>query len=166
MNGIKNRDMDDLEIKLITSEYEFNALDELLWEVLWEPIGLPRDIRQSFMIEGEGVDLVALSGGGVIGGLSASWTFPMEVELRHLAVRPEVRRRGIGSSLVKKLIALVSQRNCSIVRTISRNTSTDFFRGMGFVPSRAGNFPDHPAFKKHGITFEMFEFKCDNIGNQ
>lgn len=151
--------MDDVEIRLVGSESEFEALDELFWEVLWKPIGLPRDIRQSFIVEGEGVDLIALSGAGILGGLSANWTFPIEVELRHLAVKPEARGRGIGSGLVKKLIDLISQRNCSILRTIARNTSSGFFKGLDFVPSQAGDVPDHPVFKSHGITFEMFELK-------
>lgn len=154
--------MSDIEIRLVGSESEFNALDELFWEVLWKPIGLPRNIRQSFIIEGEGVDLVALSGDDVVGGLSANWIFPIEVELRHLVVKPEARGRGIGTALVKKLIDLVSYRNCSKLRIISRNTSSGFFKGLGFVPSPAGNVPEHPAFKRHGITFEMFELKFDN----
>jgi GNAT superfamily N-acetyltransferase len=151
--------MNDIEIRMVGSESEFKALDELFWEVLWKPIGLPRDIRQSFIIEGEGVDLIALSGAGIIGGLSANWAFPIEVELRHLVVKPEARGNGVGSGLVKKLMELVSQRDCSVLRTISRNTSSDFFKRLGFLPSRAGNVPDHPAFKRHGITFEMFELR-------
>ena len=149
--------MKNVEIRLVASESEFEDLDELFWKVLWEPLGLPRDIRKTFVVEGEGVDLIAVNGSSVIGGISANWIFPFEVDLRHLAVIPEFQRNNIGSLMVKKLISIVSQRNCVIIRTIARNTSSEFFKMLGFVPSADGNVPEHPAFKKHGISFEMLE---------
>ncbi|MFX0208162.1 MAG: GNAT family N-acetyltransferase [Candidatus Hodarchaeota archaeon] len=154
--------MDKIEIKLVASESESKALDELLWEVLWRPVGLPHTIRRSFKIEGESVELVAIVNSKVVGGLVANWRSPVEVELRHLAVKPEVQGKTMGSKLVEKLISIVSQRNCSTVQTISRNTSAGFFRKLGFVP-QPGKAPEHPVFKKHGITFEIFEFKCKHI---
>ena len=151
--------MNNTEFRLVASRSEFEALDELLWEVLWKPIGLPRNIRDSFKIEGEGVDIVALCGENVVGGLVANWVFPIEVELRHLAVIPEAQGNKVGSNLVKKLISMASQRNCLTLWTISRNTSTQFFKKLGFKPG-AEKVPDHPSFKKHGISFEKLEFMC------
>ena len=37
-------------IKYAIADKEKNDLDELLWSVLWEPLGLARDIRKSFRI--------------------------------------------------------------------------------------------------------------------
>ena len=152
--------MNNTEFRLVSSRSEVEALDELLWEVLWKPIGLPRDIRDSFKIEGEGVDIIALRDKDVVGGLVANWVFPVEVELRHLAVKPEAQGTHVGCNLVRKLVSMASQRNCLKIWTISRNTSASFFNKLGFYP-QAGKVPDHPSFKKHGITFEKLEVKCE-----
>jgi uncharacterized protein len=154
--------MDEVEIRAVTSDSDSRDLDELLWEVLWKPIGLPQTIRQSFKLEGESVELVAVAHSEVVGGLVANWLSPIEVELRHLAVKPEAQGQTIGSRLVKRLISIVSEWNCSTVQTISRNTSAGFFRKLGFV-LRPGKAPEHPVFKKHGITFELLQFECRKV---
>ncbi|MHC4442029.1 MAG: GNAT family N-acetyltransferase [Planctomycetota bacterium] len=151
--------MKDLTISPANSPAEAQALDTFLWEILWKPLGLARDIRESYRLDGECLELVAKVNNHPISGLVANWTSPSEVELRHLAVKPELHHQGVGSRLVQTLIDIASQNNCTRIHTISRNTSTGFFKKLGFTPA-PGQAPDHPAFKKHGITFEMMEYHC------
>lgn len=131
-------------------------LDELLWQVLWRPLGLPRNIRSSFRLDGESIELVAKDEERITGGLVAVWTRDTEVELRHLAVAPGNHNRGTGRLLVERLVDMVRRKGCRRVHTIARHTSSAFFRKLGFCTA-PGIPPDHPHFRRHGIVFELME---------
>ena len=146
----------DMTIAPVCSKTESKELDQLLWEVLWKPLGLPRDIRASFRLNGECIELVAKAEGKVIGGLMANWINDSEAELRHIALKPEVQNQGIGRQLVTSLISIISCQGCLRIHTIARNTSAGFFRNLGFKTA-PGIPPEHSDFKKHGITFELME---------
>jgi N-acetylglutamate synthase-like GNAT family acetyltransferase len=138
-------------------------LDELLWRVLWQPIGLPRDIRSNFSINREKIELAVKKKGKIVGGLVAVWTSENEIELRHLVVHPDYQREGIGQSLVAKLFSVASAKPFHRVHTIARNTSVSFFRKLGFQTA-SGTPPEHPIFMKHGITFELMEKIVEHQG--
>ena len=148
--------MDKLTIAPVSSKTESKELDHLLWEVLWKPFGLSRNVRDSFKLDGECVELVAKANGRLVGGLVANWTTPSEVEIRHIALKPEVQNQGAGRQLVTFLISTVSRQGCFRIHTVARNTSAGFFRKMGFKTAH-GTPPEHSDFKKHGITFELME---------
>lgn len=150
------RIMNDLTIEVVKSQADATELDTLLWKVLWMPLGLPRNVRESFKLGGECLEFVAKSDGEVVGGLVANWTSPTGVELRHIAVKAEAQYRGVGSQLVKALMGKVAQNGCTRIHTIARNTSTGFFKKLGFTAA-PGDVPEHPVFMKHGITFELLE---------
>ncbi len=143
-------------IESVTSADAAARLDELLWVVLWRPLGLPRDIRHTFRLEGEEFELVAQENGQVIGGLVAVWTGGAEIELRHLAVASHAQGHGIGRSLVTELYCIAKAKNCRRIHTVARNTSAEFFRTLGFQTA-SGQAPEHPIFLGHGITFELME---------
>jgi N-acetylglutamate synthase-like GNAT family acetyltransferase len=143
-------------IEPVTSEHDSEELDRLLWETLWKPIGLPRNIRESFTVNGTAFSLVAKNEGAIVGGLVAVWTSVREVEIRHIAVVGGSQKRGVGAELANSLLETVAVRGCFRVHTIARNTSTGFFLKMGFTKA-SGTPPEHPDFKKHGILFELME---------
>lgn len=70
-----------MKIKHAISDKEKIELDQLLWDVLWKPLGLPRDIRQSFKLNNPQIDLVAVDNGVAIGGLVANWLSESENEI-------------------------------------------------------------------------------------
>jgi GNAT superfamily N-acetyltransferase len=135
---------------------EAAEMDELLWCILWQPLGLPRDIRSEFNIAGERLELAAKENGHIVGGLVAVWIADNEIELRHLAVASSAQRKGIGRALVTTLCRIASLKMCHRIHTIARSTSAGFFREVGFITAR-GQAPEHPAFLTHGITFELME---------
>ncbi|OPY67799.1 MAG: acetyltransferase [Syntrophorhabdaceae bacterium PtaU1.Bin034] len=151
-------------IEIATTADAAARLDELLWVVLWQPLGLPRDVRRSFSLPGEGCELLALEKGQVVGGLVALGTDDIEIELRHLAVASQAQGHGIGRALVAELYRIAAAKKCRRIHTIARNTSADFFRALGFRTA-PGHAPEHPAFLEHGITFELME-KCVEQGLQ
>lgn len=152
--------MNDCTITTVNSEAERKELDALLWQVLWQPLGLPRSIRKSFEVNGECIEIAAKDGGSLIGGLVANWTSPTEVELRHLAVRPQAQHQGVGSQLIKALVRIVAERSCVRIYTIARDSSAGFFRKRGFA-TVPGDAPEHPVFKKHGIKFELMQMSIE-----
>jgi N-acetylglutamate synthase-like GNAT family acetyltransferase len=82
--------------------------------------------------------------------------------LRHLAIAPEAQNSGAGRLLVVRLIEMVRHRGCRRLHTIARNTSKAFFRKVGFRTA-PGFSPEHPVFKRHGITFELMEMVVEPI---
>lgn len=148
--------MNTATIETDISPTDAKELDDLLWKVLWKPLGLPRDIRNQFRVNGEHLELVAKDKGQIVGGLVAVWNSNTEVELRHLAVIPDAQNKGTGQQLISGLVKVVTPRGCRRIRTIARNTSVDFFRKAGFR-KMPGIAPEHPDFKKYGIVFELME---------
>lgn len=154
--------MNKLTISLVNLESESRELDQLLWEVLWMPLGFPRDIRNSFKLDRECLEIVAKAEGSVIGGLVANWITNREVEIRHLAIKTEVQNKGVGQKLVESLIEVVVAQGCVRIHTIARNMSVAFFKRLGFT-NALGTPPEHPDFIKHGITFEILEKNVERI---
>lgn len=146
-----------ITITQVASQRESKKLDNLLWEVLWEPLSFPRNIRKKFKLTGKCIELSAKYEGQLIGGLVAYWTTQAEIEIRHIAVLPEFHGMGVGSLLIKSLLLNVSTKNCTRIYTIARNTSVEFFKKLGFSVNPKQKPPDHPAFTKHGITFHLME---------
>lgn len=142
-----------MKIKRAVSVKEQYELDQLLWDVLWRPLNLRRDIRNSFELDKPQIDLVALEHDVVVGGLIANWLSGNEIEIRHIAVRPEYQRRSVGCLLVRELINLIQGGALLRIRTYARNTSIDFFVKLGFKPE--GHYLRHKDFIKHGIEFQQ-----------
>ena len=157
---VRHQKVSEAIVQEIKTSSEAEELDQLLWELLWKPLDLPRDIRASFKLEGECLELGARSDDLLVGGLVANWTSPVEVEIRHLAVNAETHGQGIGTQLVVELLKRVSRRGYARVRTIARNTSAGFLRKLGFTTA-PGEPPEHPLFKKHGITFELLQMNVE-----
>ena len=124
--------MNTLLIQVASNPADVSGMDELLWRVLWQPIGLPRQVRRRFLVAGEQIELVAKQDDRLVGGLVAAKTADAEIELRHLAVSASERGRGIGRRLVEALIREAASRGCNRVHTIARNSSAGFFRKLGF----------------------------------
>ncbi len=133
-------------------------LDRLLWSVLWAPLGLPSDIRQQFRLPGPSLELVAVRGDRLVGGVVFHYGPGGEPELRHIGVEPGYQTSGIGRRLVQEGLRLLSDKGCRAVSTIARSTSVGFFARLGFV-SVPEQVPDHPVFLKHGIRFHKMIWK-------
>jgi N-acetylglutamate synthase-like GNAT family acetyltransferase len=148
--------MTQVQIKAATNPQERDALDQLLWQVLWQPLNLPRDARKSFGLDRESVELIAVLDADIVGGLVANWLSTTEMEIRHIAVLPTCQGQSVGRQLVEKLIELVKPQQCSAIQAIARNTSQAFFEKLGFVAEP--EILEHPDFAKHGITFRVMRY--------
>ena len=143
-------------IKVAESYDEREQLDELLWKVLWKPLGLPRDTRNAFALPGKEIELIAVEDLRVVAGLVANWTGKNDLEIRHLAVEEAYQRKFIGTRLLSGLFDLVKKRNPIRVQAYVRNTSCPFFVKCGFKQVTQ-QWLQHPDFEKHGIRFKPVE---------
>jgi N-acetylglutamate synthase-like GNAT family acetyltransferase len=143
-------------VEHVTSESDSEELDCLLWEILWKPIGFPREIRKSFEIGGTTLEIVARNNSSIVGGLVAVWTSAHEVEIRHIAVTDNRQKTGVGKKLINSLLETVTAQGCSRIHTVARNTSTGFFEKVGLTKIPGATL-EHPAFAKHGIYFNPME---------
>ncbi len=146
-----------MKIKHAISDKEKSELDQLLWDVLWKPLGLPRDIRQSFKLNNPQIDLVSVDNGVVIGGLVANWLSENEIEIRHIAVSFGFQGLSVGKCLMEKLITLVQKDGPVKIQTCVRNTSVGFFTKLGFRST--GEHLEHQDFARHGIKFQQMYFE-------
>ena len=143
------------DVRHVATDGEKLELDDLLWEVLWKPLGFPRKISDAFKLDSPQLDLVAVDGGTVIGGLVANWLSDAVVEIRHLAVAPDRQRSSVGTGLVVELKKSVGKHVPVTIQTYARNTSIGFFTKLGFRPT--GERLRHQEFSTHGIDFHLMQ---------
>lgn len=139
-----------MRVHAVNTDPEKDELNRLLWEVLWRPLGLPPDIGQSFKLSGPQMELTALEGEVMIGGLVANWLSENRVEIRHIAVKPEFQDRKVGQRLVEELFLQIRRDYPVTVQAHARNTSLGLFLKLGF--QTGSEIPAPPAFASHGIT--------------
>lgn len=139
-----------MTVKCAISKEEKDELDQLLWSVLWEPLGFSRDIRHSFGMPNPEIDLIAVYDGYMVGGLVVNQLSGNEFEIRHIAVRPDYQGKSVGKRLLEALFRQIRKDNPVRIQTIARNTSVGFFMKLGFTE---GEPLEHPDFTTQGISF-------------
>ena len=137
----------------IPSAGDEGRVEKLLWQVLWKPLGFPENVRQNFKLEGSEIILWSKHGNIETGAIVAYQISPSEWELRHIAVIEEHQRSGIGAKLIRELEKRLRAHDMKRIQTIARSTSQGFFEKMGF--EKIEDYPDHPNFLKHGISFTL-----------
>jgi N-acetylglutamate synthase-like GNAT family acetyltransferase len=145
-----------VQINAVANAQEKDALDQLLWEVLWQPLSLPRDVREDFTLDGKSIELIAATDKNIVGGLVANRLSATEMEIRHVAVLPTYQGQSVGRALVEELIEMVKPQHCAVIQAIARNTSQAFFAKLGFAAEP--EILEHPDFAKYGITFRVMRY--------
>ena len=149
-----------MKIKHATTQKEKKELDQLLWDVLWKPLNFPRHIRKSFKLNNPQIELIAVDNNVTIGALVANWLSEKEIEIRHIAVKPDCQRNSVGKLLVEELFKLVREKAPLQIQTYARNTSAGFFVKLGFKPT--GHHLENNDFMKYGIRFQRMYINVDS----
>jgi ribosomal protein S18 acetylase RimI-like enzyme len=142
-----------MEIKQVTTQKEQKELDRLLWTVLWKPLNLPRNIRDSYKLDTPQIDLIAVDNKAIVGGLVANWLSEKELDIHHIAVKPDHQENSIGSLLVKELFRLIKENVPLRIQSYARNTSLGFFTRLGF--KLTGERLDQQNYIKQGIWIQQ-----------
>ncbi len=145
-----------MNIKIAESQKEKDQLDELLWQVLWKPLNLPRDTRSKVALSGAQIEIIAVDDKKITGGLVAYRIDEDELEIRHLAVDENCQRKSIGTNVILHLFDLIKRDSPVRIQTYVRNKSYPFFVKQGFVPVNE-KWLEHPNFTQHGIRFKFVE---------
>lgn len=148
--------MTQVQIRAVENSADKYTLDQLLWEVLWQPLDLPRDAREDFTLDGKSIELIATIDTALVGGLVANWLSATEMEIRHIAVLPTCQGQSVGRKLLEKLIEMAKPQHCAAIQAIARNTSQAFFEKLGFIVE--SKILEHPDFAKHGIIFRVMRY--------
>jgi len=125
--------------------------DTLLYEVLWEPFGLPRDTRSKFPIDGDEYVFVAFQKDQLVGAFVLI-VQDRVAELRHAAVEIKHQGNGIGRSLCKFIIDFAGGHGINRIEVYGRNTAIGFWENLGFVDT--SGWLDHDFFVNYGIRFK------------
>jgi N-acetylglutamate synthase-like GNAT family acetyltransferase len=141
-----------IEIRQTSTEKDNAELDQLLWDVLWQPLGFDRDVRKQFDLDSPQIELMAFDEGALVGALVAYYITDTEVELRHIAVKDDMQGGAVGRRLVDSLISLLTGKLVTKVNVYARSTSQGFYARCGFVPY--GERFEHELFAKHGISIQ------------
>ena len=142
--------MADVSIKLAETTGEKSQLDTLLWEVLWEPMGMARNTRDYFRMDCPETEFIAVADGTVVGGLVVFRLGKERSDIRQLAVRSEFQNRRIGGRLMDALVTSVRMESPVIVEVIARSPSIGFYEKQGFTAT--GFCPEHPDFTRNGLS--------------
>lgn len=125
--------------------------DELLYQVLWQPFGLPRDTRGRFEIDGVEVVFTAVLKEKVIAAFVLI-NRGEEAEIRHAAVHPEFQRSGVGQEICAQVLDFAKRQGVKQVEVYGRSAAIGFWEKLGFQDT--SGWLDHDLFVKYGIRFK------------
>ena len=80
----------------------------------------------------------AYSGDELIGFVRLAWDGGIHAFLLDPTVRPDFRRRGIGRTLVERVVAVARERGMEWVHVDYGPDLREFYRACGFTPCEAG----------------------------
>ena len=80
----------------------------------------------------------AYAGDELIGFVRLAWDGSMHTFLLEPTVRPDLRRRGIGRSLVERAVAVARERGMHWVHVDYEPYLGEFYRKCGFTSTEAG----------------------------
>ena len=144
-----------IEITHVPSAGEATALDELLWIVLWKPLGLPRGCRRTFALAGGETELIARK--------RKNRRRTGRRPIRHLVHRNPPSGRRSPVSRTRHRTGAGSEKGvhepgarCSPSADHRPQHVAGFFMRQGFSPVDEAP-PEHPVFRTHGISFVILE---------
>lgn len=134
--------MDDaagLELKLegAPDPGELRRLEELLYAFNVEATGID---------DGEGFAFFLRAPDGAVAGGAAGWTWGGTCCVSHLLVPAALRRKGVGTRLMRRVEAMARARGCGrIVLDTHDFQAPDFYRRLGYgrVGAVEGYLPGH-----------------------
>ena len=127
---------------------------ELMYQVLWAPYDISPENTCEILEKNQINDsyYVAITNTRVdMIGCMVTREEGYTLEIKHLAVKEEFQRKGVGRSLFNHVL---NSSTCKYVEVIARNTSRIFWEKLGFNP--CGRWIKHPLFTKHGIIFRKY----------
>lgn len=117
-------------------------IEQASFSIPWTEAGVSPELED----DGQHLPLVAFRD-GVLVAFALIWILADELHLVNFAVRPELRREGIGQALLDEVLARAVQQGSAIVTLEVRDgneAARELYRASGFVEValRSGYYPD------------------------
>jgi GNAT superfamily N-acetyltransferase len=113
-----------------------NAELDRLYAASWPSHHPPYDFRPE--LERSLAYVGAYLEGNLVGFVRLAWDGSVHAFLLEPTVRPDLRRRGIGRSLVARAVAVARECGLEWVHVDYEPHLRDFYRACGFIPTDAG----------------------------
>jgi predicted GNAT family N-acyltransferase len=125
--------MDQIEIRSPKSKEEWKVYDDFRWEILRKPLKMSHiplkdkleDISYHFMAINVSNKILACG--------RVHMNNEHEAQIRYMGVSFNVRRMGIGTSIVKKLEEKARLLGATFVALNARNVALDFYKSLGYI---------------------------------
>jgi predicted GNAT family N-acyltransferase len=125
--------MDQIEIRSPKSKEEWKLYDDFRWEILRKPLKMSHiplkdkleDISYHFMAINVSNKILACG--------RVHMNNEHEAQIRYMGVSFNVRRMGIGTSIVEKLEEKARALGATYVALNARNVALNFYKSLGYV---------------------------------
>ncbi|MEG3985568.1 GNAT family N-acetyltransferase [Microcoleus sp. S28C3] len=123
--------MPQLDIRPVRNKQELEELFYQRWLVLRSPLGMEIGSERDNHEEGA-LHLIAMCDRKIIASARLRQLSLELGSISYVAVLPEFQNRGIGTKLIKNLIAKAQQKNLKTLRLMSRINAIKFYQKLGF----------------------------------
>jgi predicted GNAT family N-acyltransferase len=125
--------MDQIEIRSPKSKEEWKVYDDFRWEILRKPLKMSHiplkdkleDISYHFMAINVSNKILACG--------RVHMNNEHEAQIRYMGVSFNLRRMGIGTSIVEKLEEKARALGATYVALNARNVALNFYKSLGYV---------------------------------
>ena len=121
------------------------------WEMLRKPLGMSKDSLQDDQEESS-FHLIALDDHDkVVGSGRVHFNSNAEAQIRYMAVSEDLKRRGIGSEIVKKLEEHAGKKGAKTVILNAREEAINFYLSLDYLegsPYTSDTGIPHTTMKK------------------
>jgi predicted GNAT family N-acyltransferase len=124
--------MDQVEIRSPKSREEWKKYDDFRWEVLRKPLKMShiplKDNLESISYHYMAVNI----SNNILACGRVHMNSKNEAQIRYMGVSFDVRRMGIGASIVEKLEEKAKSLGATYVVLNARNVALDFYKSLGY----------------------------------
>jgi len=122
------------------------------WEMLRKPLGMSKDSLEDDQ-EGSSFHLIALDDHRrIVGSGRVHFNSNEEAQIRYMAVSEDLKRKGIGSEIVKKLEEYAGKSGARTVILNAREEAIDFYLSLDYLegdPYQSDTGIPHVTMKKN-----------------
>ena len=123
--------MPQVDIHPVKNQEELEEMFYQRWLVLRSPLGMEIGSERDNHEDGA-LHLIAMCDRKIIASARLRELSPKLGSISYVAVLPEFQNQGIGTKLIKQLIAKAQQRNLKTLRLMSRINAIKFYQKLGF----------------------------------
>jgi predicted GNAT family N-acyltransferase len=125
--------MDQVEIRSPKTEAEWKKYDDFRWEVLRKPLKMSH-IPLKDNLEDSSYHFMAITiSKKILACGRVHMNNEYEAQIRYMGVSDDIRRMGVGTSMVNKLEDKAKTLGAKYVTLNARNIALDFYKSLGYI---------------------------------